>query len=194
MGVFEYVAGFVAIVVGLAVARVMGGIGAFILSERRAAMDWLLTGWCLALIVTLIGWWMLAWFRLGQLETITYGAVFEWFAGTALLYLASYMLVPSGGPASGGSGGELGILRPAFFVCLAAHFAANIVESAVTGSLVQAQGLVALMVMLSATGAFLRGPRAHGVLLLTWIVCMLVLNFVVVPAVGADSGSVLDAG
>ncbi len=194
MGVFEYVAGFVAIVVGLAVARVMGGIGAFILAERRAAMDWLLAGWCLALIVTLIGWWMLAWFTLGQLETITYGAVFGWFAATALLYLASYILVPAGGAAFGGAGAALGELRPAFFVCLAVHFAANIVESAVTGSLLPAQGLVVLMVVLSGIGAFLRGARAHALLLLTWMVCMLVLNFVAVPAVGVNSGSVLDAG
>jgi hypothetical protein len=194
MGVFEYVAGFVAIVVGLAVARVMGGIGVFILAERRVAMDWLVAGWCVALIVTLIGWWMLAWFTLGQLETITYGAVFGWFAATALLYLASYILVPFGGPAFGGNGAALGELRPAFFVCLAAHFATNIVESALAGSFEAAQWLVVLMVALSGIGAFLRGTRAHALLLLTWMVCMLVLNFVAVPAVGVNSGSVLEAG
>ncbi len=50
------------------------------------------------------------------------------------------------------------------------------------------------MVVLSGIGAFLRGTRAHAVLLLTWMVCMLVLNFVAVPAVGVNSGSVLEAG
>ena len=97
MGVFEYIAAFVAIVMGLAVARVMSGIGAFILADRRAPDDWLLASWCLALVILMIGWWMLGWFTIGQLETITYGSVLLWFSSTALLFLASYILVPGGG-------------------------------------------------------------------------------------------------
>ena len=67
MSVFEYVAAFVAIVMGLSVARVMGGVGAFILTKSRTSTDWLVFGWCIALIVTQIGWWMLGWFTVGQL-------------------------------------------------------------------------------------------------------------------------------
>jgi hypothetical protein len=41
MSVFEYVSASVAIVMSLSVARVMSGIGAFILAKNRVPSDWL---------------------------------------------------------------------------------------------------------------------------------------------------------
>ena len=192
MGVFEYIAAFVAIVMGLAVARVMSGIGAFIIADHRVPNDWLLAGWCLALIITMIGWWMLGWFTIGQLETVTYGSVLVWFSATALLFLAGYILLPGGGLSPSTSSSVMGTLRPSFFVCLGLHFSINIVASVVDGSFIPLQGLVVLMVILSAIGAFLRSTKAHSVLLVVWVICMLGLNLMAVPAVGENSGSILE--
>lgn len=193
MSVFEYVAAFVAIVMGLSVARVMSGVGAFILAKDRASTDWIVAGWCVALIVTQIGWWMLGWFTVGQLETISYATVLLWFSGTALLFLASYILVPGlvvfqGSPVSAEGG-----LRPAFFICLAIHFLLPLVSSLLRNSWIPAMWLIVLMVGLSGAGAFLRSNRGQSILLLVWVISMLSLNFLSVPAVGENSGSVLES-
>jgi hypothetical protein len=135
---------------------------------------------------------MLGWFTLGQIGTISYGSVVSLFTATALLFLASYILVPGTGVSLGAPSSDMGTLRPAFFACLGLHFGVNIVESAVNGTFIPAQGLVVLMVILSGIGAFLHTTRAHSVLLAIWVICMLSLNLVAVPAVGENTGSVLE--
>ena len=57
MSAFEYASGLISIVVGMAVARVLGGIGNFSAANKRAASDWIVAAWCLALLLTLVGWW-----------------------------------------------------------------------------------------------------------------------------------------
>jgi hypothetical protein len=193
MSVFEYVATFVAIVMGLSVARVMTGVGAFILAKDRALADWIVAGWCVALIVTQIGWWMLGWFTVGQLITISYATVLYWFTGTALLFLASYILVPGLAASQGSPASAEGVPRPAFFVCLALHFLLPIFSALSRNSWIPSMWLIVFMVGLSGAGAFLRGNRGQLILLLVWVVSMLGLNFLSVPAVGENSGSVLES-
>jgi hypothetical protein len=193
MSVFEYVAAFVAIVMGLSVARVMTGVGAFILAKDRSWADWVVAGWCFALIVTQIGWWMLGWFTVGQLTTISYAIVLYWFSGTALLFLASYILVPGlAAHQSSPQASAEGVPQRAFFICLALHFLLPIFSALSRNSWIPSMWLVIFMVGLSGAGVFLRGNRGQLVLLLVWVVSMLILNFVSVPAVGENSGSVLE--
>ena len=186
MSVFEYVSVFVAIVLGLAVARVMNGIGAFIISNNRSADDWLLAGWCLSLIVNQIGWWMLGWVTYGQLEIVPYGAVLAWFTSTALLFLASYILVPGGCLVSTEPSAVMGTLRPSFFVCLALHFCSAIVFAyvALDGIFTRGEWFVVVMAALSAIGAFLRSTSAHFVHLFVWVCGVMVLNMVGTPTIG----------
>ena len=61
MTAFEYASGLISIVVGLAVARVLGGIGTFSVASERSVSDWIVASWCLTLLLTLVGWWMSAW-------------------------------------------------------------------------------------------------------------------------------------
>ena len=69
MTVFEYASGLISIVIGLAVARVLGGISNFIAAERRIGSDWIVASWCFALLITLVGWWLVGWYVLrGQAE------------------------------------------------------------------------------------------------------------------------------
>ena len=193
MSVFEYAAALIAIVLGLSVARVLSGIGAFLVSANRTASDWLVLGWCIALIIVQGGWWMLGWFTLGQLETMSYGSVLSSFTATAMLFLASYTLIPGAGASLASPSSAMGVLRPTFFACLGLHFSINIIQALVDGSFIPTQGLVVLMMVLSWTGAFLRSIKAHTALLVVWIACMLTLSSIAVPAMGVNSGSVLEA-
>jgi len=52
--------------------------------------------------------------------------------------------------------------------------------------------LVVLMIALSCTGALLRSHRAQTILLLAWMIGMASLTFLSVPAVGENTGSVLE--
>ncbi len=42
---FEYATGLFSIVIGLGVARVLGGIGTFITTRDRSASDWIVASW-----------------------------------------------------------------------------------------------------------------------------------------------------
>ncbi len=106
MSAFEYASGLISIVVGLAVARVLGGIGTFSVASERPASDWIVASWCLALLLTMVGWWMNAWMTLRGQAEIAFSTLFIWIVATALLYLAAYVLIPgtSTGSASGSGG------------------------------------------------------------------------------------------
>jgi hypothetical protein len=193
MSVFEYVAAFVAIVMGLSVARVMSGVAAFILAKDRTSTDWIVSGWCVALIITQVGWWMLGWFTVGQLETISYVTVLYWFSGTALLFLASYILVPELAVSQGSPTSSESVPRRAFFVCLALHFLLPLFSALLRDAWIPSMWLIVLMVGLSGAGLFIRGNQGQSILLLVWVVSMLSLNFLSVPAVGENTGSVLES-
>jgi hypothetical protein len=47
MTAFEYGSGLISIVVGLAVARVLGGVGTFLGARERSVQDWIVAAWCL---------------------------------------------------------------------------------------------------------------------------------------------------
>jgi hypothetical protein len=188
MTVFEYVTALLAIVLGLSIARVMSGIGGFIVAERRELRDWLIVGWCLALTLTQIGWWMLMWVVLGQAETITLATILYWVVATAMLFLASYILVP--GVSLSPSTATMGILRSSFFVCLAIHFSIPLLDAVASGNLAPPLLLLLLVAVLSATGAFLTSDKAHFSLLIVWTTAMLTLTILAVPSVGGDAPTI----
>ena len=154
--------------------------------------DWIVAGWCVALIVTQIGWWMLGWFTVGQLTTISYVTVLYWFTGSAMLFLASYILVPGSVATQGSPIAVESVPKPAFFICLAIHFLLPLISALSRNSWLSSMWLVVFMVGLSVSGVYLRGNRGQLILLLVWVAIMLVLNILSVPAVGENSGSVLE--
>ena len=70
MTVFEYASGLISIVVGLAVARVLGGIGTFMAASQRSAADRIGASWCAALLFNLVGFWIAGWQAFGALEEV----------------------------------------------------------------------------------------------------------------------------
>ncbi len=97
MTVFEYAGGLISIVVGLAVARVLGGIGSFIRAGNRSASDWIVASWCLALVFNLVGWWFAGWVMFAERTEIGVPTLILWLVDTSLLYLAAYILIPNTG-------------------------------------------------------------------------------------------------
>ena len=190
MSVFEYVTALLAIVLGLSIARVMSGIGAFIVADKRVFHDWIVVGWCVALTMCQIGWWMLIWIILSQSEAVLFGTILTWIGATAMLFLASYVLIPGTGVSLGSPAASMGSLRSAFFVCLALHFLIPFLNAVSDGTMEPGLLLVLLMVVLSGAGVFVNGDRAHVALLVVWLVAMSVLNYLAVPGLGENIESI----
>ena len=174
MTVFEYASGLISIVIGLAVARVLGGIGTFIVARDRSFSDWTVAAWCVALVFVLVGWWMIGWIVLSGLTELAFITLFLWVVASALLYLGAFVLLPGG--VIGGAGDpreHLQPLRAAFYFCLAGHFG-------VVFLVVLFRGVgggwgavnVGILAALSAAGATARSSRGHALhlgIFLIWI-------------------------
>jgi hypothetical protein len=120
---FEYATGLVSIVIGLAVARVLGGIGTFIIAGKRSSSDWFVAAWCVVVLVNLGGWWIAVWNILHRKVEIEFAILLAGTLATALLFLASYVLIESRPVGGAEHAREFAIPGPAFFYCLGAHFA-----------------------------------------------------------------------
>jgi hypothetical protein len=181
---FEYASGLISIVVGLAIARVLGGVGTFLRLDNRTPHDWIVGTWCLVLFLALLGWWMAGWQVLQVQAEISLVTLVFWTSATALLYLSAYLLVPativerSGGP-------ETNFQLPggAFFACLAAHF----VLMAVYMTVVFESGLGALvtlaMAIISATGAAIKTNWGYTLHLAVWVAVLFGAALTRLPAI-----------
>ncbi len=52
-----------------------------------------MASWCLALLLLMVGWWMMGWVTLRLQTEIPFSTLFIWIVATALLYLAAFVLV-----------------------------------------------------------------------------------------------------
>jgi len=183
MTAFEYASALISIVVGLAVARVLGGVGAFLVAKRRSSADWVVAGWYLTLLVLLIGWWHAGWLAFRDRPTIDPGTLYGWSFATALFYLAAYILVPDrAGHAPSSEEADLSPLRPAFYLCLAAHFVA---ASLITLQAWDFRGMILMptLVGVAAAGAWAKTDRMRALHLLVWFVALSAL-VVSIPTIG----------
>jgi Zn-dependent protease with chaperone function len=189
MTVFEYASGLISIVVGLAVARVLGGISNFIAADRRIGSDWIVASWCFALLINLVSWWLVGWYALSGQAEIDFATLFTWILATSPLYAAAHVLVPdTAGRDPGGASATLQPLRGAFHLCLAAHFALGlaVTVSAPARDVTSPVGwvVVAVMVAVSASGVLARSDRARALHLLAWLAVLAVLAGGFTPAIG----------
>ena len=191
MTVFEYVSVLLAIVLGLAVARIMGGLAAFIIAERRVTRDWIVAGWCVALAYMQTVWWLLGWFTFHDRAEISLGFIMYWVGATALISLSSYVLVPQFSGATPSSPTSIPAstptLRPAFFIYLAGHFGLVFVNGLLFTSSYTGSFVVGFVLVLTGMGYFLRTDRSHLTLLLVWLAFILSVSAWVMPSVGAGS-------
>ncbi len=177
MTAFEYASGLISIVVGLGIARVLGGIGSFIESRRRSAGDWIAATWCLVLLLALVAWWIAGWQVLRAQAEISLATLVIWTLATALYYLAAYLLVPVR-LIDGSREPHANSERPsgAFFLCLAAHFGLMLGYALAIGS-IDGLGLTATgsLVVVSGAGAALKSNRGRAFHLLVWATLLAVI-------------------
>jgi hypothetical protein len=187
MTVFEYASGLISIVIGLAVARVLGGISNFIAAGQRSGSDWIVASWCFALLINLVGWWLMGWYVLHGRAEIDFATLFTWILATSPLYAAAHVLVPdTSGRDPGGASAHLQPLRGAFYLCLAAHYVLGLAVGFPSQDVVRPLGfvVVAAMVGVSASGALARSDRARALHLLAWLAVAAVLIGGFTPAIG----------
>jgi hypothetical protein len=167
---FEYATGLVSIVIGLAVARVLGGVGVFITARERSGSDWFGASWCIVVLVNLGGWWIAVWNTLQQQVEIEFAILLAVTLATSLLYLASYVLIESRPIDGTRQPRELATPGPAFFYCLGAHFAV-VVAMIVPFDLAQEPEDVvetALVAAVAIAGAAAKGTRSRVLHLVIW--------------------------
>jgi hypothetical protein len=167
---FEYATGLVSIVIGLAVARVLGGIGSFISGGERSASDWFVASWCIVILVNLGGWWIAVWNLLGRQVEIEFAILLAVTLATAFLYLASYVLIESGSIVGTRHASAFVTPGTAFFCCLGAHFAV-VVTGAIAFDLDQPTEDLAETAFLAAVaiaGAAAKGTRSRVLHLVIW--------------------------
>ena len=168
---FEYATGLVSLVIGLAVARVLGGIGTFITARERSASDWFVASWCIVILVNLGGWWIAVWNTLQRQVEIEFAILLAVTLATSLLYLASFVLI-SVGPIEGTRHARtFRIPGVAFFYCLGAHFAVVVAMGIAFDMNYDPQDLVetALVAAVAAAGAAAKGTRSRVLHLVIWM-------------------------
>jgi hypothetical protein len=201
MTVFEYVSVLLAIVLGLSVARAMSGIAAFVVADHRSTKDWLVVGWCVGLMYMQAVWWLGGWFAFSGLETFSLGTVMYWITATAMISLASYVLVPRADGTTATATPSKTAVRPAFFACLAGHFGIVLGSAMLSGESIPTSGIsglnlpmvsiVAIPFVLTATGYFLRSDKSLAVHLLIWLLFVSVASALVIPSIGPGSVPIL---
>jgi len=191
MTVFEYASGLTSIVLGLAVARILGGISTFSSAGGRSAYDWIVGAWCLTLLFTLVGFWMAGWVVLRGRTEIEFVTLFLWIVGTSFLYLAAAVLVP-GAPIWEASEArtKLHPLRASFYLYLGGHFAAVSLAQIVSGAgpffgeLIPSLLVTGTLIGVSALGAVARSDRTRALHLAAWLLMMVVNMRFSVPVIG----------
>jgi hypothetical protein len=182
MSVFEYASGLISIVIGLAVARVLGGIGSFIVLRDRSFSDWIVAAWCFALVFILVAWWMIGWVVLRGQSELAFTTLFLWVVASALLYLGTFVLLPGAVIGEAGDPREhLRPLRAAFYFCLAGHFGVVLLVTLARGVAdgwgAANIGILAALSAAGATASSSRGHALHLAILLAWIAATVSLTF-----------------
>ncbi len=172
---FEYATGLFSIVIGLGVARVLGGIGTFITTRDRSASDWIVASWCAVILVNLGGWWIAVWIILQGQAEIDFAILLAVILATSLLYLATYVLT-IGAPIDGTRHARTyPVPRVQFFYCLGAHFAVVVAFQAASDDLsFDPRNAVetAVVAAVAAAGAAAKGTRSRVLHLVIWTVLL----------------------
>ncbi len=177
MGIFEYAASILSIVLGLAVAHLLGGVAWIIRAPKTGPIFWVFSSWCFVMLLVIIGWWWGIWAAFKDLEELSFWDFLPPFVVSTLLYVASRILVPDLTTMSSDVRAHFFEINTPFFVCLALVFVVSsaivVVESG-PGTLVSWEGLLgALLALLALGGAATRRPQIHATLVPIWTVLYL---------------------
>jgi hypothetical protein len=170
----EYATSILSIVLGLGVAHLLGGLAWFV---RRVQLDlatWLFAGWCLTLLLVMIGWWWAIWVLFDGLESLAFLEFLPALLVSTLLYMASRVLVPEvEGLVAGVKVHFLSIRKPFFGILFAVFLSAFFLSSSAAGGfavyLMTLEGLLEIpLLLLALAGMFQTTLRQHSILWITW--------------------------
>jgi hypothetical protein len=174
---FEYATGLFSIVIGLGVARVLGGIGTFITTRDRSASDWIVASWCAVILVNLGGWWIAVWIILQGQAEIDFAILLAVILATSLLYLATYVLT-LGAPIDGTRHARTyPVPRVQFYYCLGAHFAVVLAFQTAFDLINDPRNVVetAILAAVASAGAAAKSTRSRVLHLVIWTVLLFTL-------------------
>jgi hypothetical protein len=170
MDPFEYVCVLTSIVAGLAVARLVGGLGQLIQTWKRTPGYWVHALWMVNTLMTvIITWWVQ--YRWRTIEQWTLFLVLWLLAAPINLYLASALLFPNEQEGERITSWRWHYFehRRGFFLLVAMNFAIDLVDTLLKGwehfrSLGPLYaGSMLLFIVLCSTAAFTKSPRYHSV-------------------------------
>lgn len=87
MGIFEYAASILSIVLGLAVAHLLGGVAWIIRAPKTGPIFWVFSSWCFVMLLVIIGWWWGIWAAFKDLEELSFWDFLPPFVVSTLLYV-----------------------------------------------------------------------------------------------------------
>ena len=169
MDPFEYVCVLTSIVAGLAVARLVGGIGQLIQTWKRTPGYWVHALWMVNTLMTvIIAWWVQ--YRWRTIEHWTLSLVLWLLVAPINLYLASALLFPNeqeGEPIRSWREHYFNHRR-GFFLLIAANFGIDLIDSSLKGwehfrslgSLYFSS--MGMFIALAVIAAFTRSVRYHS--------------------------------
>lgn len=166
---FEYVCVLTSIVAGLAVARLVGGLGQLIQTWRRTPGYWVHALWMVNTLMTvIISWWVQ--YRWRTVEHWTLFLVLWLLVPPINLYLASALLFPNeqeGEPIRSWREHYFNHRR-GFFLLIAANFGIDLIDSSLKGwEHFRSLGplyfsSMAMFIVLGLIAAFTRSERYHA--------------------------------
>jgi len=182
MTIFEYASGLISIVVALSIARVLGGLGAVLSTDRRTRADWIVGAWCVLLGLMMVSLWMRGWRVFREQTEISFSVLAVCMLITSLGYLSAYLLVPSPLARRPGEAEETGFRLPgrAFFACLALCNAVFIGADLVANR--RFLPFAWAITLVTASGVFLRTQRAYEIQVAVFAILFLVVWIALTPA------------
>lgn len=178
MGPYEYLTIFVAVILGLAVVNLLGGVSSILDTRFGQRLDWIHAVWTLnVLATTLLVWWFN--FNLTAVEEWTLPHFLTLIAYVLVLYLMSGLLYPVRGEEVVDFRSHFEANRPLFFAMAAAFQVVDFADTMLTRQALGTDWNPLHLVSLVAFGtAFVVAIRTsnrtyHGALALAWLmVCI----------------------
>jgi hypothetical protein len=188
MSPFEYASGLISIVVGLGVARLLGALGTFIVARDRTASEWIVSGWCVVLLVNLVGWWFAFWARYRGSEEIDIMVLWFEIAATSFLFLAAFVLATR--PVAPVDDTRPALPPAVFYYCLGMHFAVVVTGNLGLGLRIRESTPIneitlATLAVGAAAGAMFRSNRAQLLHLTIWAALLILMLTTEVPRIAS---------
>lgn len=133
MGTFEYVSVLTSVVVGLALAHLLQGLGKLIQHPSRTKVYWVHLVWVFFVFFAALFWWWFE-FTLSGIETWDLRLYLFVVAYAVLIYLISALLFPSDLEGYAGFEDYFYRRRAWLFGCLAMYFVVDIVDTWLKGA------------------------------------------------------------